>query len=33
MHKTVNLEIETKIAIEKMAELMKQKEDNIIDHQ
>jgi succinoglycan biosynthesis transport protein ExoP len=28
---TVNLEIETKIAIEKMAELMKQKEDNIID--
>ncbi|MGQ9570193.1 MAG: polysaccharide biosynthesis tyrosine autokinase [Thermodesulfovibrionales bacterium] len=30
-HKTVNLEIETKIAIEKMAELMKQKEDNIID--
>ncbi len=31
MHKTVNLEIETKIAIEKMAELMKQKEDNVID--
>jgi succinoglycan biosynthesis transport protein ExoP len=28
---TVNLEIETRIAIEKMAELMKQKEDNIID--
>jgi capsular exopolysaccharide synthesis family protein len=28
---TVNLEIETKIAIEKIAELMKQKEDNIID--
>ena len=31
MHKTVNLEIETKIAIEKMAELMKQKEDNVIN--
>ncbi|MGB9715975.1 MAG: polysaccharide biosynthesis tyrosine autokinase [Thermodesulfovibrionales bacterium] len=30
-YKTVNLEIETRIAIEKMAELMKQKEDNIID--
>jgi tyrosine-protein kinase Etk/Wzc len=31
MHKTVNLEIEARIAIEKMAELMKQKEDNVID--
>ena len=31
MHKTINLEIETRIAIEKMAELMKQKEDNVID--
>src|SRR4030043_851374 len=30
-YNTVNLEIETKIAIEKLAELMKQKEDNIID--
>jgi capsular exopolysaccharide synthesis family protein len=30
-YNTVNLEIETKIAIEKIAELMKQKEDNIID--
>lgn len=30
-YKTINLEIETKIAIGKMAELMKQKEDNIID--
>ena len=28
---TVDLEIETKIAIEKIAQLMKQKEDNIID--
>jgi len=28
---TVNLEIETRIAIEKMAELMKQKEDNVIN--
>jgi len=28
---TVDLEIETKISIEKLAELMKQKEDNIID--
>ena len=30
-YKIVDLEIETKIAIEKLAELMKQKEDNIID--
>jgi succinoglycan biosynthesis transport protein ExoP len=30
-YNTVDLEIETKIAIEKIAELMKQKEDNIID--
>jgi succinoglycan biosynthesis transport protein ExoP len=30
-YNTVNLDIETKIAIEKVAELMKQKEDNIID--
>jgi capsular exopolysaccharide synthesis family protein len=30
-YKTIDLAIETKIAIEKMAELMKQKEDNIID--
>ena len=30
-HKSVNLEIETKVAIEKLAELMKEKEDNIID--
>ena len=31
IHKTVNLEIETRITIEKMAELMKKKEDNVID--
>jgi succinoglycan biosynthesis transport protein ExoP len=30
-YNTVNLEIETRIAIEKIAELMKQKEDNIIN--
>ncbi len=30
-HKIVNLEVETKVAIEKLADLMKQKEDNIID--
>lgn len=29
--KTVDLEIETKVAIDKMAELMKEKEDNVID--
>ena len=29
--KIVNLEVETKVAIEKLAELMKEKEDNIID--
>jgi succinoglycan biosynthesis transport protein ExoP len=29
--KTLDLEIETKLAIEKMAELLKEKEDNIID--
>ena len=29
--KTIDLELEMRVATEKMAELMKQKEDNIID--